>query len=366
MESKNKYERLPDHISRKTKAICKEYDDIVAVISSDVNQSVQFKDAVKRLGEIEAIVNLRKQYDGIVLQVESMNELAQEETDEELKLLVREELVSLLCQLKTTSKNLTEILSPENKEDSKNAIVEIRPGTGGDEASLFAKDLFRMYMKYSEKKEYAIEIFTTQTSEKGGFKEIIFIVKGKGTYGNFKYESGVHRVQRIPVTESSGRIHTSAATVAVFSEADETKCVIDQKDLRIDTFSSSGAGGQHVNRTASAVRITHIPTGIVISCQAERSQLQNRARALKVLKARLRHLQETEQKKQIAAERKQQVQTGDRSEKIRTYNFPQNRITDHRIGLTLHNLDKIMDGELDQLIETLKKADIENEKNIVM
>ena len=242
-----------------------------------------------------------------------------------------------------------------NNRDSRNAMIEIRAGVGGEEAALFGKDLFRMYAKYSEKRGYKLEIFNTSFSAKGGFKEIIFLVKGKEAFGQFKYEAGIHRVQRIPETESSGRIHTSATTVAVFPEVEEREFKINPKDIRIDTFCSSGHGGQSVNTAYSAVRITHLPSGIVISCQDERSQLQNKRRALAVLRTRLQAKREEEEKTRISQERKEQIGKGDRSEKIRTYNFPQNRVTDHRINLSLHKLNKIIAGDLEPLVQTLRK-----------
>ena len=249
----------------------------------------------------------------------------------------------------------------KNNKNSRNTIIEIRAGVGGDEAGLFVKDLFRMYAKYSERKGYKLEIFNTSFSVKGGFKEIIFLVKGKEAFGDFKYESGIHRVQRVPKTESSGRIHTSAASIAVFPEVEEKEFKINPHDIRIDTFCASGHGGQSVNTAYSAVRITHLPTGMVVSCQDERSQLQNKLRALTILRTRLQARKEEEERKKLSRERKGQIGSGDRSEKIRTYNFPQNRVTDHRIHLTLHKLDKIIAGDLELLIKTLRKKLTEKE-----
>ncbi len=246
-------------------------------------------------------------------------------------------------------------MEKRNNKNSRNTIVEIRGGVGGDEAALFAKDLFRMYAKYSERKGYKLEIFNTSFSAKGGFKEIIFLVKGKDAFGDFKYESGIHRVQRVPKTESSGRIHTSAASVAVFPEVEEKEFKINPRDIRIDTFCASGHGGQSVNTAYSAVRITHLPSKMVVSCQDERSQLQNKLRALTILRTRLQARKEDEERKKLSRERKGQIGSGDRSEKIRTYNFPQNRVTDHRIHLTLHKLDKIIAGNLESLIKILRK-----------
>jgi len=242
-----------------------------------------------------------------------------------------------------------------NNGDTRNAIIEIRAGVGGEEAAFFGKDLFLMYAKYSEKKGYKLEVFDTSFSAKGGFKEIIFLIKGKAAYRQFRYEAGIHLVQRIPKTENRGRIHTSAATVAVFPEIEEEELKINPGDIRIDTFCSSGHGGQSVNTTYSAVRITHLPTGIVASCQNERSQFQNKLRALAVLRTRLHAKKEEEEKLKVSQERKSQIGQGDRSGKIRTYNFAQNRLTDHRINLSLHKLDRILAGDLESLIETLKK-----------
>jgi len=245
------------------------------------------------------------------------------------------------------------LLLPRDPNDEKNVVLEIRAGTGGDEATLFAQEIFRMYSRYAESQGWRVEVLSTSVSGVGGLKEVIAMVEGQKVYSKLKYESGVHRVQRVPATEQQGRIHTSAVTVAVLPEADEVEVEIDPKDIRIDTFCSSGPGGQSVNTTYSAVRITHLPTGLVVSCQDEKSQIKNRAKALRVMRSRLYDMKLQEQRKQITEERRSMVGTGDRSEKIRTYNFPQNRVTDHRIGLTLHQLDRVMDGKLDEIIEAL-------------
>jgi peptide chain release factor 1 len=249
------------------------------------------------------------------------------------------------------------LLLPKDPNDDKNVIVEIRGGVGGEEAALFAGDLFRMYGRYAEKQGWRTEILDSNATEIGGFKEISFMVTGQGAYSKLKYESGTHRVQRVPVTESGGRIHTSAVTVAVLPEAEEVEVDIDQNDLRIDTYCASGAGGQYVNRTETAIRITHLPTGIVVQCQDEKSQLKNKEKAMKVLRARILDVARQEQADAVAADRKSQVGSGDRSERIRTYNFPQGRVTDHRIGLTLHRIDAILDGDLDELLNALITAD---------
>ncbi|HID39082.1 MAG TPA: peptide chain release factor 1, partial [Calditrichaeota bacterium] len=260
-------------------------------------------------------------------------------------------------QIRDYEERLKILLLPKDPEDEKNAIMEIRAGTGGDEAAIFAGDLYRMYTKYCENRGYKIDVMSSNPSERGGFKEIIFSVEGGSVYGTLKYESGVHRVQRVPETETQGRVHTSAVSVVVLPEAEEVDVEIDPNELRIDVYRSSGPGGQSVNTTDSAVRITHLPTGLVVSCQDEKSQLKNKNKALKVLRSRLLDLALSEKNSEIAAKRKSMVGTGDRSAKIRTYNFPQGRVTDHRIGLTLYKLDRILEGEIDELIEALQLAE---------
>ncbi len=278
--------------------------------------------------------------------------------DQELADLARAELAELEPRLEALREELKRLLVPRNPNDLKPAIMEIRAGTGGEEAALFAGDLFRMYSRFAERKGFTIDVMNSNATQLGGYKEIIISIDGEEAYGTFKYESGVHRVQRVPRTEASGRIHTSAATVAVLPEAEEVDLQINPNDLRIDTFCSSGAGGQSVNTTYSAVRITHLPTGMAVSCQDERSQQKNKAKAMKVLRSRLLERMEEEKSAQLAQDRKSQVKSGDRSEKIRTYNFPQNRVTDHRIGLTLYNLDQVMEGQIDQLVQALQEAEM--------
>jgi len=276
-----------------------------------------------------------------------------EESDEAIRELAKEEIVTLRERKEALEERLKILILPKDPNDARNVIVEIRAGTGGDEAALFAAELFRMYSRYAETRRWRVELMSSNPTGLGGYKEIIMSIEGQGAYSRLKFEGGVHRVQRVPVTEGSGRIHTSAVTVAVLAEADEVEIAIDAKEIRIDVFRSSGPGGQSVNTTDSAVRITHIPTGIVISCQDEKSQHKNRAKGMKILRARLLEKKQEEQRSEIAATRKSMVGSGDRSERIRTYNFPQGRLTDHRINFTLYKLDRVMEGELDEVIDAL-------------
>ncbi len=307
--------------------------------------------------EFQPIVEKYGEYKKILNGIKEDNHIVDNSSDSELKSMAKDELIELEQQKEDIENKLKILLLPKDPVDEKDVIVEIRAGTGGDEAGLFAADLYRLYGRYIERKDWKLEEISVNPGTVGGFKEVIFGVSGKDVFGTLKYESGVHRVQRVPSTESSGRIHTSAATVAVLPEAEEVDMTIDAKDIQVDVYRSSGPGGQSVNTTDSAVRITHIPTGMVVTCQDEKSQHKNKAKALKVLRARLMAQRKAEQETEIASSRKALIKSGDRSEKIRTYNFPQGRITDHRINLTLYKLDKVLEGEIDEIIEKLKIAE---------
>lgn len=316
------------------------------------NQS-EWRKLMKEYSDITPIIEKFREYNKTKNAIEEALMMLEDNIDDDFKQLVKEELAENKENIEVIKKELTLLLIPKDPNDDKNVIVEIRGGAGGDEAALFASDLFRMYSRYAERRRWKTEIMSMNESDLGGFKEISFMITGVGAYSRLKYESGVHRVQRIPSTESGGRIHTSTVTVAVLPEAEEVDVNIDMNDVRIDVFRSSGNGGQCVNTTDSAVRVTHMPSGIVVSCQDEKSQIKNKAKALKVLYARLYEMEREKHDKEISDERRSQVGTGDRSERIRTYNFPQGRVTDHRIGLTLHKLDAIIDGDLDEIMDTL-------------
>lgn len=317
----------------------------------------EYQKIMKEIKSIEEIVLAYREYKKAVISQEESLEILNETLDTEMRELAQAELDEAKRNIERLSEELKILLLPKDPNDERNVIVEIRGGAGGEESALFSAVLFRMYSMYAEKKGYKIEVVNANETELGGYKEISFMIEGEGAYSRFKYESGVHRVQRVPETESQGRVHTSTTTVAVLPEAEDVELEIDPNDLKIDTFRSSGAGGQHINKTSSAIRITHIPTGTVVECQDERSQYKNKDKALKVLKSRLLKEKQDKQASEIAADRKSQVGTGDRSERIRTYNYPQGRLTDHRIGLTLYKLEDIINGNLDEVIDALVTAD---------
>ena len=323
-------------------------------VASDFDR---LQDLAREQASIEELVTKYREYKATLKSLEETQAMVAQGLDEEMAELAKDELERLEEQRDRLLQEIKVALIPRDPADDKDVIVEIRAGAGGEEAGLFAADLFRMYARYASGKGWLPEIINSNETGIGGFKEIIFEVKGKGAYSRLKYESGVHRVQRVPLTESSGRIHTSTATVAVLPEAEEVELAIDPNDLRLDTFRASGAGGQHVNKVSSAVRITHLPTGMVVTCQDERSQMKNRVKAMAVLRARLLDMERQRQFQEVTDARRSQVGTGERSEKIRTYNFPQRRVTDHRIGLTLHNLESVLEGNLDEIIDAVATAD---------
>jgi peptide chain release factor 1 len=333
------------------------YDELTTQLMdpSVISQPTLLVKLTKERNELEPVAQSFHRYQDVLKQLdEAAHLLSDPSAGAELHSLATEETKHLETERGELEAQVVDHLSPRDPRDEKNLFLEIRAGTGGDEAALFAGDLFRMYVKFAERHRLKVDMVEASETGKGGYKTVIAVIEGKGGYGLFKYESGVHRVQRVPVTEAAGRIHTSTVTVAVMPEADEVDVQIDPKDLRIDTFCSSGAGGQSVNTTYSAVRITHLPTGVVVSCQDERSQLKNRTKAMRTLRARIVEAERERQEAEIAQTRKAQVGTGDRSEKIRTYNFPQNRVTDHRVGLTLHRLEQVLEGDLDEFVEALR------------
>ncbi|NLL70934.1 MAG: peptide chain release factor 1 [Epulopiscium sp.] len=339
--------------------LVKNYEEIGQQISDPevIQDQERWTKLMKEHSDLSPIVEKYKEYMGVQQNLEDARLLMEEEQEEELRQMAKEEWNECKETIEVLEEELKILLLPKDPNDEKNVFVEIRGGAGGDEAALFASDLFRMYARYAERQRWKIEIMNIHESGVGGFKEAIFMIQGKGAYSRLKYESGVHRVQRIPVTESGGRIHTSTVTVAVLPEAEEVDLEINPNDIRVDVFRSSGNGGQSVNTTDSAVRITYLPTGLIVSCQDEKSQLKNREKAMKILRARLYEEEQRKKAEEVAEERKSQVGTGDRSERIRTYNFPQGRVTDHRIGLTLHRLEAILDGDLDELIDHLITTD---------
>lgn len=339
----------------KLDSIEKKYDELTEQLSKPeiISDQAKFQKCAKAHADLDDIVSKYREYKEVNAQLQDTSEMLQEEQDEEFRKLLVEERESLTEKKDKLQTELKILLLPKDPNDEKSVIMEIRAGTGGEEAALFAGDLFRMYTRYAEEQGWKIEIMDVHYTDIGGIKEIIFVVDGQGAYSRLKYESGVHRVQRVPTTESGGRIHTSAATVAVLPEAEEVEVEIDPNELRVDVYCSSGPGGQSVNTTQSAVRITHIPTGLVVTCQDEKSQHKNKAKALRVLRARLKEIMEEQQNAEMAGTRKSQVGTGDRSERIRTYNFPQGRVSDHRINLTLHKLDMVLEGQLNEIIDAL-------------
>lgn len=334
----------------------KKFEELTTALTQPeiLSDTAKYQKTAKAHSDLSEIVERYREYKELQKRLrETKQLLIDSSSDPEMKSMAQEELQTLEPQLEKCTEALKLLLLPRDPNDEKNVILEIRAGTGGDEASLFAAEIFRMYARYAESQGWRVDIMSSSESGIGGYKEVIAVIEGNKVYSKLKYESGVHRVQRVPKTEASGRIHTSAVTVAVLPEADEVEIQIDSKDIRVDTFCSSGPGGQSVNTTYSAVRITHLPTGLVVSCQDEKSQIKNRAKALRVLRSRLYEMEQEKQRLEIAQARRSQVGTGDRSEKIRTYNFPQNRLSDHRIGLTLHQLDTIMDGRLNAVIDAL-------------
>ncbi len=327
-----------------------------------ISDKGKYNKYARELSGLKEPVSLFREYKKVSKEIEGLEVVLKEKHDKEFIELAKNELQDLKAKSAGLEQRLKEVLAGEDEDAGRDIIVEIRQGTGGDEAGLFAADLYRMYTKYSANKVWSVELMSSSTTDAGGFKEVIFSVKGKDAYKRLKFESGVHRVQRVPQTEAQGRIHTSTATVVVLIEPEEVDLVIEPKDLRIDTYRSSGPGGQHMQKTDSAVRITHIPTGVVVACQDERSQLKNKNKAMRILRAKLLDMKKQEESKRISRERKTQIGSGDRSEKIRTYNFPDRRVTDHRINFTSHKLEAILEGDLDELSDALLKA-VQEKKN---
>ncbi len=346
---------------KKLDKMLERYDKLNELVgdSEVISRIDEWKSYTKELAEITETVEKYTEYKKVLKEQEDVKEMLPLETDAEMKALMKEELESCKERLNSISEELRILLLPKDPNDDKNVIMEIRGGAGGDEANLFAYELYKMYIKYAERNRWKTEDIEISVTELGGLKEAVFSISGKGVYSKLKYESGVHRVQRVPETESQGRVHTSTATVAVLPEVEDVEVNIDEKDLKVDTLRSSGAGGQHVNKTESCIRLTHLPTGIVVLCQDERSQTKNREKAMRVLKSRLYDFYQSQYDKEYSENRRSQVGTGDRSERIRTYNFPQGRITDHRIGLTMHSIDTFMLGDIDEMVEALAIYDRE-------
>jgi peptide chain release factor 1 len=344
---------------KKLEAVSEKYDELTRLLADPAVAAdhQQYQKYSKERSDIEDVVGQYRAYRDVLKQIREAEEMVEDKkADTELRAMADTELKELRPRVALLEQELRLMLVPKDPRDDKNIFLEIRAGAGGDEAGLFAAELFRMYTRYAEKKRWKVTLLDMSTTGVGGAKEVIAQIQGKGVYSKLKYESGVHRVQRVPATEASGRIHTSTVTVAVLPEADDVDVHVEQKDLRIDTYCSSGPGGQSVNTTYSAVRITHIPTGEVVACQDERSQLKNREKAMKILKSRLLERERERQEAETAQDRKSQVGSGERSEKIRTYNFPQSRVTDHRIGMSLYRLDSVLDGDLDEFIDGLAAA----------
>ncbi len=337
----------------------KKYEELTLKIGDPdiIADNALWRELVKEHSDLEPIVQKYREYKSAKQSIAEAKEMLGDKPDEEFRELLKEEIDEGNKNLEAVSEELKILLLPKDPNDDKNVIMEIRGGAGGDEANIFSGDLFRMYSKYAEKMGYTVDVMSVSPGDMGGFKEIIYMLKGKGAYSRMKFESGVHRVQRVPETESGGRIHTSTVTVAVLPEAEEVDVKLDPKDYRFDVFRASGNGGQCVNTTDSAVRLTHYPTGIVISCQDEKSQRQNKEKAMKILMSRLYQLEEEKKRSEIAGQRKSQVGMGMRNEKIRTYNYPQNRVTDHRIGLTIHRLEAVLNGDLNEIIDNLTTAE---------
>ncbi len=355
-------------IEAKLHQVKERYEEVTAAMSdpSVFDDPDHYTELTKEHSDLKELVELYEEWKGIRNQLEGNKELIEEGDDPEITEMAEEEIKELKPRLEELEDTIKYKLIPKDPDDSKNVIVEIRAGTGGDEAAIFAGDLFDMYRRYAEKMGWKQNIMSISESDKGGFKEIVFGLEGNEVYGKMKYESGVHRVQRVPDTETQGRVHTSAATVAVLPEAEEVDIDVNMSDIRVDTFRASGAGGQHVNKTDSAIRLTHEPSGVVVECQQERSQHQNKEKAMTMLRSKLYEMEEEKLRKERAEERKSQVSTGDRSAKIRTYNYPQSRLTDHRINLTLYNLDDIMKGEIEDVIKALRVQDNLEKLNAVM
>lgn len=343
----------------KLKGIKERYEQLTALLSDPavIGDQNRYRELSKEQAGLTDIVNAYDEYTAAEAEIESCKAMLEEADDAAMREMIHEELNELSAKEHELSEQLKVMLLPKDPNDDKDVIIEVRAGTGGEEAALFGADLLRMYTRYAERHGYKAELMNENYTEKGGVKEVVLSLQGKGAYSRMKFESGVHRVQRVPETESQGRIHTSAATVAVLPEAEDVEVDINPNDLQIDTYRSGGAGGQHVNKTESAIRITHIPTGLVVQCQDERSQHKNRDKAMRVLKSRLLELYQSKAAEAEADERKSQVGSGDRSERIRTYNFPQSRITDHRIGLTLYKLEAFLDGDMDEVIDALILAE---------